>query len=238
MVTNSGVAQTLYQQSLHGQQEKRARLYVDNKKYFFFLKRLFDISVSFLLLILVMSWLTPLVAMCIKLSSRGPVFFLQRRSGRCCKTFVCFKFRTMVANSEADIRQASEFDDRITPVGRFLRKTNIDEFPQLLNVLLGDMSIVGPRPHMLSECNWLSSSLPDYKFRRMVRPGITGLAQVKGFHGPSVSHESMFRRYQWDAYYVRNAGLWLDIRIIYKTAGIWPNFLRMYFNRLRAERIN
>ncbi len=197
--------------------KKRTRSYIDEKKYFFFFKRMFDLIIALAFLGLIMIWLTPLIALLIKINSRGPVFFLQKRSGRYLKTFVCFKFRTMVVNSEADLMPSSESDQRITSIGKILRKTNIDEFPQFLNVLLGDMSIVGPRPHMLSECKRFSSFLAQYKFRSIVRPGITGLAQVKGFHGPAIEGESIFKRYQWDAFYVRNASPGMDVRILFKT---------------------
>ncbi|HLK31026.1 MAG TPA: sugar transferase [Puia sp.] len=209
--------------------QKRHRAYIDEKEYFFFFKRFFDIILSVFFLIAVMSWLTPLVAVFIKLTSKGSVFFLQKRAGRGCRIFTCFKFRTMIVNDEADYMQASDNDIRITRVGKFLRKTNIDELPQLLNVLLGDMSIIGPRPHMLSECSKFSTIIPDYKFRAMVRPGLTGMAQVKGFHGPTPDFENIFRRYQWDAFYVRNTNFWLDFRIFYKTITQRIGSLVMYF---------
>jgi putative colanic acid biosynthesis UDP-glucose lipid carrier transferase len=124
----------------------------------------------------------------------------------------------MVVNEFANIEQASENDSRITRVGRFLRRTNLDEFPQFFNVLLGHMSIVGPRPHMHADCNTFSTAVSGYKFRNVVRPGITGLAQVKGYRGPTKDFKSIFHRYQFDAFYVRNASFWLDMRIIRKTA--------------------
>jgi putative colanic acid biosynthesis UDP-glucose lipid carrier transferase len=229
MMSNTGFIDAYLRQSSHAVEKNRPRFYVDTKKYFFFFKRAFDISGSLFFLLIIMSWLTPIIALLIKISSRGPVFFLQKRSGRFCKTFICFKFRTMIVNAEADDKQALLRDERITRIGKFLRKTNIDEFPQFLNVLLGNMSIVGPRPHMLSECNSFSSVLPAYKFRSIVKPGITGLAQVKGFYGPTENYETIFRRFQWDAFYVRNADFWLDLRIIYKTAAQRIGYLFMYF---------
>jgi len=210
-------------------EQRSFRSYIDDKKIFYFFKRFFDITISLIFLIAVMSWLTPIVALIIKLSSQGPVFFLQRRVGRGCKVFTCFKFRTMIVNSSADFMQASDIDERITRFGKFLRKTNIDEFPQFLNVLLGDMSIIGPRPHMLSECCKFSIVVPEYKFRNMVRPGLTGMAQVKGYHGPTPNFENIFRRYQWDAFYVRNTNFWLDTRILYITITQRVGFLLMYF---------
>jgi len=134
----------------------------------------------------------------------------------------------MFPNDECNSRQAEKDDERITRVGRMLRKTNIDEFPQFINVLLGEMSLVGPRPHMYADCNRFSELVSGYKFRNMVKPGITGLAQVKGYHGPAITYESIFRRFQWDAFYVRNASLWLDLRIIKNTLlqRLWPTLVR------------
>jgi putative colanic acid biosynthesis UDP-glucose lipid carrier transferase len=153
----------------------------------------------------------------ILLDSKGPVFFVQLRVGKNGRLFRCFKFRTMVINEEADEKQAVKNDHRITKAGRFLRQTNIDEFPQFINILLGEMSIIGPRPHMLTDCTRFSFVIPVYKFRTLVRPGITGLAQVKGHYGPTLDYESIFMRYHWDAEYIRNAGFWLDLKIIFLT---------------------
>lgn len=151
------------------------------------------------------------------MGTKGPVFFLQQRVGRNGRLFRCIKFRTMVVNEEADEKQAEENDRRITRVGRILRATNIDEFPQFFNILVGDMSIIGPRPHMLSDCTRFSFVIPSYQFRTLVRPGITGLAQIKGHHGPTLNYESIFMRYHWDAEYVRHAGFWLDLKILMAT---------------------
>jgi putative colanic acid biosynthesis UDP-glucose lipid carrier transferase len=195
------------------------RSYVEQKHNFFIVKRIFDIVFSSLVIIFILSWLFPIIALMIKLDSRGPVFFVQRRVGRWGKSFRCLKFRTMVVNEQANTRQASENDSRITRVGNFLRKSNLDEFPQFFNVLLGQMSVVGPRPHMHADCYNFSSVIANYKFRNMVKPGITGLAQVKGYRGPTKNFESIFHRYQFDAFYIRNANFWLDMRIVRKTAG-------------------
>ena len=201
------------------------RQYVDERKTFFLIKRIFDVLISSLVVIFVLSWLVPLCAILIKMDSRGPVFFIQRRVGRGGRSFQCFKFRTMVVNQDANRKQAVENDSRITYIGSFLRKSNLDEFPQFLNVLIGDMSIVGPRPHMHVDCNKFSSYVPTYKFRNMVRPGITGLAQVKGFRGPTKDFESIFHRYQFDAFYIRNASIGLDLRIVRQTAAQTVNSL-------------
>lgn len=194
------------------------RKFVDDKHSYFVFKRIFDVVFSFLVIVGVLSWLVPLVSILIMIDSRGPVFFIQRRVGKGGKSFSCLKFRTMVLNKEANQQQATFDDYRITRVGSFLRKSNLDEFPQFLNVFIGHMSIVGPRPHMLSDCNAFSQVVTGYKFRNMVKPGVTGLAQVKGFRGPAKDFQSIFRRYQYDAFYIRNTNFWLDMRIIRATA--------------------
>ncbi|PZR04875.1 MAG: capsular biosynthesis protein [Flavobacterium psychrophilum] len=216
------------------------RTYLIDKRNYFFFKRVFDIFLSSLVIIFLLSWLFPIIALLIKLDSSGPVFFVQRRVGRWGRSFKCLKFRTMVVNDQANVKQATENDKRITRVGNFLRKSNLDEFPQFFNVLLGDMSIVGPRPHMHSDCNTFSSVVQNYKFRNTVKPGITGLAQVKGYRGPTKNFESIFHRYQFDAFYIRNANFWLDMRIVRKTAA---QTFRMVFSKffpaadLSAEKV-
>jgi len=190
------------------------RSYDGPGKTYLFFKRSFDFLFSILFISCVLSWLLPIISILVIIDSKGPVFFVQRRMGRNGRLFRCMKFRTMIVNDEANERQVEENDYRITRVGNFLRKTNIDEFPQFFNVLIGDMSIIGPRPHMLSDCTRFSFVIPAYHFRTLVRPGITGLAQVKGYHGPTLNYESIFIRYHWDREYIRNANLWLDLKII------------------------
>jgi putative colanic acid biosynthesis UDP-glucose lipid carrier transferase len=131
----------------------------------------------------------------------------------------------MFINPMADLQQAIENDERVTRIGKFLRESNIDEFPQVFNVLLGNMSIVGPRPHMHADCRMFSSMVPGYKLRNFVKPGITGLSQVKGYHGSATSYESIFKRYQWDVYYVRNCSFRLDLVIMARTAWQRLSFL-------------
>ena len=189
-------------------------VYVDNKKTYLFFKRVFDVCVSFLVIVFVLSWLLPLVSLLIMANSKGPVFFVQRRVGRNGRLFRCLKLRTMFVNAQADEMQANRDDHRITRLGKFLRRTNIDELPQFMNVFIGDMSIIGPRPHMVSDCTRFSFVIPAYKFRTLLRPGITGLAQVKGHHGPTPDYESIFMRYHCDAEYIRHANFWLDLKII------------------------
>jgi putative colanic acid biosynthesis UDP-glucose lipid carrier transferase len=194
------------------------RVYIGQRQSYLLAKRVFDIAVSMFALIFIFSWLFPLLFVMIKLDSRGPVFFIQKRVGFLGRSFPCLKFRTMHVNEEADTRQATERDPRITRVGKFLRLSNLDELPQFLNVLAGHMSIVGPRPHMYKDCISFSRVVDSYKFRNLMKPGITGLAQVKGYRGPAQSFDQIFRRYQWDAFYIRNAGFWLDLRIVHRTA--------------------
>ena len=164
-----------------------------------------------------MTWLIPLVAILIKLDSKGPVFFRQKRIGRNGRPFHCLKFRTMIQNPDADERPAEENDERITRTGHLLREANIDELPQLFNVWKGEMSIIGPRPHMIADCIRFSFVISSYSFRSLVRPGITGWAQVNGFHGPTSDYESIIIRYYWDAMYVRKAGVLLDAKILLQT---------------------
>jgi putative colanic acid biosynthesis UDP-glucose lipid carrier transferase len=194
------------------------RKYVDTRYSYLSAKRIFDILVSSFVIVFIFSWLLPILWLLIKLDSRGPAFFVQKRVGFLGRSFPCLKFRTMYNNSEANTKQATENDPRITRMGRFLRHSNLDEIPQFLNVLLGHMSVVGPRPHMYQDCSNFSRVVDAYKFRNLMKPGITGLAQVKGYRGPAQNFDKIFRRYQWDAFYVRNAGFWLDIRIVHRTA--------------------
>jgi putative colanic acid biosynthesis UDP-glucose lipid carrier transferase len=182
-----------------------------------------------------LSWLIPLLALLIRLDSKGPVFFIQKRVGFLGRSFYCIKLRTMYVNAEANTRQARESDPRVTRFGRFLRKSNLDELPQFLNVLIGHMSVVGPRPHMHEDCRKFSQIVACYKFRNILKPGITGLAQVKGFRGPADSFERVFKRYQWDAFYVRNGGFGLDMRIIRKTVAQTLAYLRPSRPVLHAE---
>jgi putative colanic acid biosynthesis UDP-glucose lipid carrier transferase len=197
--------------------QAKAGMYSNRKKSYYFVKRGFDVVVSLLLVVVVLSWLVPVIALIIKLDSGGALFFRQKRVGKDGHYFMCYKFRTMRINDEADTKQAAENDPRITRAGKWLRRSNIDELPQLINVLAGEMSLVGPRPHMPADCTRFAGLVADYAFRHRVKPGITGLAQVKGYHGPTPDYESIFGRYKWDAFYVRNTSIWLDIRIMIST---------------------
>lgn len=184
----------------------------------FSLKKIFDILFSIIILIGICSWLFPIIAILIKITSKGPVFFVQRRYGFHEEVFNCLKFRTMVVNDDSSIKVTAKNDSRITRFGKFLRKTSLDEMPQFLNVLKGEMSIVGPRPHMLAVDDYYKPKIGRYSLRSMVSPGITGLAQVNGLRGDSGDREvEMKKRALADAYYVRNWSFVLDLVIILKT---------------------
>jgi lipopolysaccharide/colanic/teichoic acid biosynthesis glycosyltransferase len=182
-----------------------------------FIKRGIDITVSTLVIVGVLSWLIPVVALLIKLDSKGPVFFLQKRNKRGGKIFTCIKFRSMIENEEADSIQASVDDERITKFGRFIRKSFIDELPQFFNVWIGDMSFIGPRPHMISDNNKYEELIEFYDFRHKVKPGITGLSQVMGFVGETKHLQAMKDRVHLDIFYVRHWSSGLDLRISWHT---------------------
>lgn len=184
----------------------------------FLLKRIFDVVFSVLVLVLICSWLFPLIALLIKSSSKGSVFFVQKRYGFHEEVFNCIKFRTMIINEDSAIKTTEENDSRITRIGKFLRRTSLDEMPQFINVLKGEMSVVGPRPHMLAVDNFYKPKIGRYTLRSLANPGITGLAQVSGFRGDSGNVEvEMNKRILADAYYIRNWSFVLDIVIILKT---------------------
>lgn len=184
----------------------------------FLLKRIFDITFSAIVLAGICSWLFPIIAVLIKATSKGPVFFIQKRYGFHEDVFQCIKFRTMVVNNESSTKTTEENDVRITRIGKFLRKTSLDEMPQFINVLKGEMSIVGPRPHMLAVDNYYKPKIGRYSLRSMVSPGITGLAQVNGLRGDAGNVEiEMNKRILADAFYVRNWSFVLDLVIILKT---------------------
>ena len=184
-----------------------------------FAKRSFDILFSMIVLVAVGSWLFPLISIFLWLDSPGPIFFKQRRNGRNKNIFWCYKFRSMRINHESDTRQATKNDERVTKVGKFLRKTSLDEFPQFFNVLLGDMSVVGPRPHPLKLDERFETTLDHYRERQMVKPGVTGLAQVKGLRGETPHVQLMEHRVQMDSFYIKKWSFLLDIKIISMTLG-------------------
>lgn len=182
-------------------------------------KRIFDIVLSFAIIVTILSWLYPIVALLIRITSKGPVLFIQERTGYLGLEFDCYKFRTMYVNSEANTTQATHRDPRITPIGHFLRATHLDELPQLFNVLLGDMSIVGPRPHMLYHTRFYAKSIPYYNLRHNAVPGMTGMAQIKGYIGEISLERDLRKRIQWDIYYLKHRSGWLDFKIFFITIG-------------------
>jgi putative colanic acid biosysnthesis UDP-glucose lipid carrier transferase len=182
-----------------------------------FAKRAFDIAFSSMVIIFICSWLFPIIFILIRLNSKGPLFFLQERTGINNKTFKCLKFRSMVVNKDADEKQATVGDSRVTSIGRFLRKSNLDEFPQFFNVLFGQMSVVGPRPHMLKHTSQYSELIDYYRVRHYVKPGITGWAQVNGYRGVTDELWKMEKRVEYDMRYLENWTFWWDIKIIYMT---------------------
>ncbi len=180
-------------------------------------KRLFDILFSSFCILFIFSWLFPILTLIIKLSSKGPVFFVQKRTGINNRIFNCIKFRSMYVNEHSDSKQATKNDSRITPIGKFMRKSNLDEMPQFFNVFLGQMSVVGPRPHMLNHTKEFSELVRFYLIRHYVRPGITGWAQVNGFRGITDEVWKLEKRVEYDMQYIEGWNFWWDIKIILLT---------------------
>lgn len=182
-----------------------------------FVKRSFDLIVSSLVIVFVLSWLVPLIGLLIKLESKGPVFFNQKRNGLFYKEFHCFKFRSMYVNNQAHTLQATKNDKRITKVGRFLRKSSLDEMPQFFNVFIGNMSVCGPRPHMVSLTNQYEKTVLKFKLRHYIKPGITGMAQTHGCRGEIENKRDIINRVKYDIFYLENWTLLLDFKIVYLT---------------------
>lgn len=189
------------------------------------IKRVFDFIFSLTIILTLFPIIFPIIAFAIRLNSPGPIFFKQLRPGKKNKLFDCYKFRTMHINGTSEL-QATKNDSRITSVGKILRKTNLDELPQFFNVLLGNMSVVGPRPNMISQLEEYSKTIQDYKMRHFVTPGITGYAQVNGLRGETKEAGLMEKRVQYDVKYIENWSLALDIKIIFQTV----------YNMLRGEK--
>lgn len=183
------------------------------------MKRLFDVVFSLLIIVFIFSWLFPILALLIKLESKGPIFFVQRRSGRDNKSFNCYKFRSMYVNAESDHKQAIKGDARITKTGTFFRKLNIDELPQFFNVLVGNMSTVGPRPHMISHTEQYAKLIDTFMVRHFLKPGITGWAQINGLRGETKTTQAMLERVEADVWYLENWSFLLDLKIVFLT--IW-----------------
>lgn len=179
-------------------------------------KRIFDIIFSFFVIIFILSWLIPIMGLIIKIESKGPIFFRQSRPGFGEREFFCYKFRSMRVNITTE-KEASRNDPRVTKSGKFIRKTSIDELPQFFNVFLGDMSVVGPRPHLWTQNKVYGKKIERYMARHYVKPGITGLAQVKGYRGEIETDEDMINRINYDVYYIENWSFLLDLKIIFQT---------------------
>ena len=182
-------------------------------------KRIFDLLFSMLIVLFIYPLLIPIIAILTKISSKGPVFFKQLRTGLNGKEFYCYKFRTMQVNDKSDEFQAIVNDSRVTKIGSILRKTNLDEFPQFINVFLGQMSIVGPRPHMLKHTKDFTDIKENYLVRHYVKPGITGWAQVNGFRGETKTKYDVIKRVEYDIWYIENWSFFLDLKIIWLT--VW-----------------
>ncbi|MBA5792153.1 exopolysaccharide biosynthesis polyprenyl glycosylphosphotransferase [Flavobacterium sp. xlx-214] len=182
-----------------------------------FLKRIFDIFFSTFVIVLIMSWLMPLVAILIKIESKGPIFFKQKRHGLDYNEFDCYKFRSMYVNDNADVEEATKNDPRITKIGAFIRRTSIDEMPQFFNVFIGNMSVVGPRPHMINFTEKYATKVNKFNVRHFIKPGITGMAQTHGYRGEIEKDSDIINRIKYDIYYMESWSLLLDLKIIYLT---------------------
>ena len=191
-------------------------------------KRVFDLAFASFVTLFILSWLIPLVGLLIKLESRGPVFFIQKRNGLNNEVFNCLKFRSMTPNDYADSHQAIKGDPRVTRIGSFLRNTSLDEMPQFLNVLMGSMSIVGPRPHTLPMNDTFRTQIERYNSRHKIKPGITGLAQVRGYRGEIENSFQIRSRVRLDYFYINNWSFLLDLEIMVKTV------YELLFNRENA----
>lgn len=212
-------AETIKKKVIYDRQLLPNKYHELNQKEYFG-KRALDITLS-LIGLLPLVLLLPVLYLGIKLSSRGPIFFKQNRTGINGRTFTCYKVRSMHVFYDAPTHEkpalTQKKDVRVFAFGRFLRRSNLDELPQLWNVLKGDMSLVGPRPYMEDECSYWNKKFDDFYFRYTVRPGISGLSQVKGLRGGTFDEDHMRVRLNWDLIYVEKQSLWLDIKIIFRT---------------------
>jgi putative colanic acid biosynthesis UDP-glucose lipid carrier transferase len=183
----------------------------------FYIKRIFDIVFSIFVCVFLLSWLWPILFVLVKLESKGPLLFKQKREGINGSEFVCYKFRSMKMNKQSGKTHVTKNDTRVTRIGAFMRKTSIDELPQFLNVLWGEMSVVGPRPHLESLSIEYQKNVENYLKRHIVKPGITGLAQVSGYRGEIKKKADIKNRIRFDIFYIENWSFFLDIKIIFKT---------------------
>ena len=180
-----------------------------------FIKRSFDVVLAIFIIVFILSWLTPLLGLIIKLESKGPIFFKQKRNGLDYKEFYCYKFRSMRPNPEAHLHQIPKNDPRVTRIGRIIRKTSIDELPQFINVLKGDMAVIGPRPERPFFVEQIANQMPFYQTRHVIKPGLTGWAQVNYSYGDSIKDSLI--KLQYDLYYIKHRSIFLDINITIKT---------------------
>ncbi len=180
-------------------------------------KRMLDVMMALVVLIVVYPLAYIIIGCCIKIKMPGRIIFSQKRNGRYGKVFTCYKFRSMLPNDQADTQQASDDDPRITPLGRLLRVTSLDELPQFWNVLKGDMSVIGPRPHMLIHTEQYCTVIPEYNKRLQVKPGITGWAQVHNLRGETDKPEKIRKRVEYDIWYIDHWSFMLDMKIVFGT---------------------
>lgn len=225
------------QQQLIPKQPLELQIKMTNYKIHQMAKRMFDIVFSLLVILIIFPIVFPIVFLAIKLEGRGPIFFIQKRNGLNNSIFDCIKFRTMVANQHADTQAAVTNDDRITKVGKFLRNSSIDELPQFINVLKGEMSVVGPRPHMISDNEKFDKIANNYQNRHLVKPGITGLAQINGYKGHVNTIQDVKARTIIDLKYVNNQSFWLDITIIWGTVKLMVQDTILHMRNQRIERL-
>ncbi|MDN3688851.1 sugar transferase [Cyclobacterium jeungdonense] len=190
------------------------------------IKNGFDFFMAFTFLIVIATWLFPLIALLIKVGSKGPVIFRQLRHGKDNKPFYCLKFRTMVVNDKADTVQAKKGDIRITKFGSFLRRSSLDELPQLINIIRGEMSLIGPRPHAVPMNEIFSDRIAGYMDRHAIKPGLTGLAQSRGYRGEIQSYQDLYFRYRLDLFYLKKWNLLLDVKIL-----IWTAYSLLFDNK-------
>jgi putative colanic acid biosynthesis UDP-glucose lipid carrier transferase len=225
------------QQQIIPKQPLELQIKMTNYKIHQMAKRMFDIVFSLLVILIIFPIVFPIVFIAIKLEGRGPIFFIQKRNGLNNSIFDCIKFRTMVANQHADTQAAVTNDDRITKVGKFLRNSSIDELPQFINVLKGEMSVVGPRPHMISDNEKFDKIANNYQNRHLVKPGITGLAQINGYKGHVNTIQDVKARTIIDLKYVNNQSFWLDITIIWGTVKLMVQDTILHMRNQRIERL-
>lgn len=190
-----------------------------NNEFNKLIKRVFDVVFSLLVIIFILSWLSIILFILIKLESKGPLLYKHKRNGLNYKEFTCYKFRSLRSDQGVKGSYVTQNDNRVTKTGKFLRKTSIDELPQFINVLKGDMSVVGPRPHMISYTEEYSKIIDKYNFifRHNVKPGVTGLAQIKGYRGEIKNDKDIVNRIKYDIFYIENWSLFIDLKIIFQT---------------------